>query len=1477
MVSGFAGWIWWGNHQQEIEENIRALIVETAAEQLNGRLEIERLYMTFPPAIRLEGVRAVGKDDKTVIDSPRAEITIHYLEALRGNFGAGLVDVITLESAQIYLKEDEQQKWNLESLIRSDSSSSQAQLNLTVKIEDGTVHLERPENVQAVLALEGNIKVIGSGNVDGTGYVEIGEDKIKFGVIWENDEGKISFSGNRLHLVHGILAWLPSQEPRMKDWQGSIEDYQIEISRNTQGEWFGKGKGSLKDAGLSFEEIPFTEWNGEITGSDNEISVKGLKGFLNGEPLQLDGVVSLVSAHSLDMSVQSPGFQISQIPWVDLPPVRGMIKGTVKVTGNLAIPILDGDLYVEKLEYEQKMIGDFHALLKKEDAILQIAELEGKAFDGTIQGTGIWDWEIGKGEAQAKVVGVELSQAPTQLLPDEIQPISGRMTGSMEWKGSLENFQSEGNFSFENGQIAGVTVGSVQGNIIVEDQQITSFHGSGQISGGIAEVHNTSGSRWNFVAQDIYLEQAGLLQRYVSARGRFSGQGQVTAVDEAWSGSIQFTGRDGELAYQPFDTLEGLIVLPGNGIARIDTLRMFQTTYNFDYSGILEFVKENGKTIIKNAQSQSAFFDDGVNERHLLVRSHEADGWISLDGSDSYLHVSSKNIRSENFIPFLPNGIYLSGNIDNDLIISGAIQDPQVKGVASLRNGSVGTTKDSSILLEELSGAYQRQEDVWNLTNGFVKNWNLRFYAEGQVSEEGRYDFHLHDGVFDLERPLMWKWPYPVSGLIDFSGNFQGQDTDYRFEVVGTSPKIVANGQSLEKFKFVGFGDEEQIQIAEISLNQGEGKYFFEGKANGPKRNIFGNLKVEDAHLSTLLPVLNIPIPELEGTLDGNIALEGQFPRISARITGAITEGKFRRQQIKNIEIDAEMENKVWQIHKLSAYIGAEGFLAAEGGIDEDGTMDIQIAARDIDASLLPDLAYQDLPLRGKLQIASQIGGTLDNPEVALSGVISPGNFGGTDFDDFHALFILKDQKISVEQMAIKKGPYQASAYGTMPLSALLKEEAARDEEMDLTLQLDNANLSILPTINPLITSANGAMEGSLKIRGTLAQPLIVGKMRITDGIISFAKVKKPLEDIQLEVEFSGNTFRINEGYAKMGKGLLTVAGQGGLTGTSLVDYQASVKAEKLEMDSPYYKGLIDGDLKLVSGVRRPLLEGSINLKKVTISVPVTLLMQDSGAFYLPTVGLNIQVHVGDKVRFHDPVFYDLSPQGELHIRRTLQNPALEGYLIANSGRIWYFGTQFQVVDAKADFQGFQGIIPTIKLDAQYRMINTLIRLHAEGPATQMEFTLSSEPSMTQEEIRNLLLFKTDQIDINSPEASRQLLSSGALALLEMGLQTQGLFGLEEFAKEKFGIDEVQITQVQFYNERTKEDKFNQFEANYGLRIGKALGNKLYTTYTVSMNDPSDGVAVLRYDFNRYWNISGEVERYDNKNRYQIFLRGRFW
>ena len=1470
-----AGWFWWGQNKAEVQENLRLLIIETAAEELNGRAEIDQLTIDFPPLVTLNGIRIFDAQGELVVDSPKAEVTIHYLPILLGRFDLRLLDTVTLTTPTVVAREREDRQWNLEQLLRKSEGSESMDLDMKIRISEGLVKIRRLENVSADVGLNGEFHLGDDQKISGAGEFVIQEDRAQFEFAWQKTEGRFKLEGSWLKLAHGALAWLPSQEPKLSDWQGALVNYRIEVIRQADGTWRGSGRGNLANAGLSVMDYQFSNWNGFMAGDSKNLTLQNIRGSINGEPLEIMGRVALEGDFPMDVTVRSRGFQIAKFRQPDIPPVEGVVQGEVRVTGSLSAPILDGELFANHLALEGRDLGKMRAFFKKESNTVQLTEVEGSIWNGTIRGKGKLDWETKEGDAQLDLESLNLSEVPTSILPEAILPIQGRVSGNLAIQGSSSDLIGNGELSFYNGRVGGVVLSSLSGEFKVRDEALAYVTGTAGVAGGWARFSG-NGYSWDVVLDRLELAQIGPIQSVVVAQGPVSGSAAVNLTGDRWVGSAEVSGSGGQIAYQPYDEFIGRFSFGADGIARIQEARMVQRVYKAPYTGILEFEEtEDGKVIVRDASNSSASIwpkEDLAPKE--ITRSHEVSGWFAMDGSNSRLTISSQNMRAESIVPFLPKGIFVSGNVNNEVIIEGSLFNPGVSGSVALVRGSVGTSKETSVLLDEISGTYQRENGAWSLRGFQAENWSMNFKADGQVTESGAYDLRLKEGSFDLARPLMWEWPYPVSGEVGFSGQIQGAGEGYRFEVSASAPKISANNQDLENVKIIAFGNEKQIEIPEVSFNQETGKFFFEGWASGENRSIFGDLRISDARLSTALPLVNLTVPELEGTLNGNVNVNARFPWRQARIVGRVTDGIFRRQKISKAEFDAGLENQVWKINEMTALIGDEGILIAEGGIDEKQNMEIQIAAKDIDASLLPDLVYQDWPLGGKLQIVSQIGGNLSSPEVALSAAIAAGNFGGTEFDKFHSLLILKDGQIRVEQMALQKGEYQASAYGTIPLSTVLEAENAREESMDLTLRLDNGNLAILPALNPVFLEASGETRGELKISGTLAEPRIIGEVAVRDGRILFNKVKKPLENIELEVDFSGDTFTVKEGSAKMGRGHVTLAGQGGLTGTSLMEYQASVRANRLEVESPYYKGEINGELNLASGVRRPMFSGEMNFSNVTITVPLTLMIQESQAVYLPTVGLDVKFNLGEKVRLYDPVFYDISPRGELRLRRTLQNPALEGYLEATSGRIWYFGNQFQVTDAKADFQTFQGLMPTMKLEAQHRLTNSLILLQGEGIAAQMQFDLSSEPTMSQEEIRNLLLFKTDQVDINSPEFSQQVASMGAMALLEMSLQSQRLFGLEKFAQENFGVDELQLAQVRFYN-RSAEDA-GRFEANYGVRVGKSLGERVYFSHILSMDEPSNGISTLRYDFNRYWNLSGELERYERENRYQMFLRGRF-
>ncbi len=86
------------------------------------------------------------------------------------------------------------------------------------------------------------------------------------------------------------------------------------------------------------------------------------------------------------------------------------------------------------------------------------------------------------------------------------------------------------------------------------------------------------------------------------------------------------------------------------------------------------------------------------------------------------------------------------------------------------------------------------------------------------------------------------------------------------------------------------------------------------------------------------------------------------------------------------------------------------------------------------------------------------------------------GGVGASTFDDMTGLASLKDSVINIEQLRVKKKlgerEYSASAKGKIPvrsLTAAADETVASSEQIDLSLALDDADLSLLPILSPAV------------------------------------------------------------------------------------------------------------------------------------------------------------------------------------------------------------------------------------------------------------------------------------------------------------------------------------------------------------------------------------------------------------------------
>ena len=77
------------------------------------------------------------------------------------------------------------------------------------------------------------------------------------------------------------------------------------------------------------------------------------------------------------------------------------------------------------------------------------------------------------------------------------------------------------------------------------------------------------------------------------------------------------------------------------------------------------------------------------------------------------------------------------------------------------------------------------------------------------------------------------------------------------------------------------------------------------------------------------------------------------------------------------------------------------------------------------------------------------------------------------------------------------------------------KEALPDNEQLDLTLSLDGADLSLLPVMSKMISFGIGELDGSVKITGTAAHPQFNGQIAMNDGSIKVKGMKSLIEHIK--------------------------------------------------------------------------------------------------------------------------------------------------------------------------------------------------------------------------------------------------------------------------------------------------------------------------------------------------------------------------
>lgn len=1395
-----------------------ATLADEASQALAAEVKIGKVEIRSLNQIGVENIAVRDKAGNSVLLAERVNVKFSLLDMMRGGSLASHIKEVEVEKPLLTLAQRESGEWNYEELLSEDSGSANDFYgNVVVKGGTATVLFQ---NKSFVLEnVEGNFDFITPPAVSfAAGFRHKGgEAKVS---------GSINGKGNAVSVrtenvnMEDYLAFLP-EEMTIKVKRGMLKSLNVTLIEE-KGRYGINGEALLLGAVLDVEGTAIEQIDGLLLFNENELRLFS-RGKIKDQPLVLKGTATLDAVEpTLDMQVSSPGADINQI--IGSFPLLGKVAFEAGIKGPYSNPVIQGEIRVAEGALYGYGLQGIKAKALFSDGVLAVEQISGNVAGGKVSGSGVYHADDG-----AYRFKIKLANLPVENFSQYAPGLAGLARGDIILEGKVgapEQMVVFGSAAMEAGSYKNVPFERLQANFYKNKEDITVDAFSLILpQGGIsAEGSLTKGCLdFSFRGSRVDLGLIGAVEPAVKISGAAEFSGTLSGSMDNPQAVIELAASDGEVFSQPYKTVKGTLRLQDN--------KIFADAFSF----------QDGKT------------------------EHVIDGFIALSGQRMMqLKAVTKSARAEYLIkPFLSEDF--TGNVNNVALISGSLEEPLIEGELDFYEGSF-----RGVFIKSVRGGYQWKNGRLFLRDFFVSAPNLKVKLDGELKKDGGLDFTVAADEIDFGKVNL-KLPYPASGIGSFNGKVCGTLTDPEFSGRLFASELNFNGRALTDVDGqVSFKD-QRLDVASVGFKQGRGAFNLSGGFDLPTDKLYGSLLVKDGSLAAILALAGIEDGWLAGDLNGSVLLAGTLAKPYIHLNGTVAEGSIKQAPLRNLSLDVVVNGKAIQLNEFKAEQN-EGILVAKGKLDLDGSVDLECSGDNIDAGLLLRLGGMDADLQGSLNFGAQVSGAADNPKVDLSVDVKNGGNGKTSFDTLYGMFRLEDGIIQVEQLLAQKDIYKISAYGVIPLAALLKKgqtNTALKDQMDLKVALDQADLSILPLLTDNVSWAAGETKGSVNISGTLSRPLFHGEILLDGGAVKFDGLGKPLEGVALDIKFLGDRLELRKFEGNMGKGSFQMNGSSRIDGDGLQGYEFHLGLNQLEVANKYYTGPLQGQLTLSQDKLRehtaPKIAGALEFANCTFDIPPIPESEEE----MPKIKLDLAVNLGKKVRLYNPFLYDIWLGGYAKFEGSTRWPQALGEITALRGTVNYLKTPFKIKEASAYFNQVSSFLPSLHLEADTRLQRTKVYMSVDGPADQLKIKLNSDPQMPEAELLTLLTLRS-KYDRGDQSDGGGIGKDELMAFVDIGLQMSFLSEVENVMRNALGVDEFKVVRETLSGGKARDE-----EEGYNLEIGKYIDDKIMLRYITGVDGNDEYKFGVRYDLNNHISLTTDVDQ-DNKKFFGIEARFKF-
>lgn len=1422
----------WPEKDKPIMAQTVALLQTEISKALGSQVTVGDLAVSSFREITALDIKIYDKENRLLAYIPKLEAAFDLLALMRGFNPVEAISQVTVYDPQVFLFQRADGNWNVMDLFakKQAQTTDRLQFGGLVRIIEGSARLAAVKGQYDFDKINGTLDFSYQPSMHLFLSLIHNDSPVQLeGTVNGREQDALAIRADRLALA-AYRELLPANLA-VSGLEGEIKNVKLSLKRE-QGGLSYAGEGEL--AGVSFDiaRVKIREASGLITVTDREVQLLNTRASLWDQAVTAGGYVALDAREPVfHLTLTSQKFDPQAIA-AFLPngrmPVYGPLEVELQLAGTASDPSATGTLKLPYGQVDCYPVQNARAFFSYQDGVGQVTGLEATVFDGQVRGSGALD--LSQGKFSAQISGKQL-KAEDLANAQGLQQLRGSLNIDLVASGPTEDPSQTnvfGTMSLDQGELAGIPVDNAYGGFLLREGRFTVEYLNLSLDDGVVSARGTitkDSMRLWILGRHVPL---ALLSRKLpggSMDGLADFNGRIEGTLAQPRLEMRFSARNGQFYAQPYETLSAQIHL-NNELLTVETAEL-----------------RHGQTW------------------------HKLEGTVGLTGQrETNLTLTTRQARVEQMIQAVPTDEKVTGSLDQEATISGPLDDLTVEGWVDLKEGSY-----RGYLLSSVNGAYHYQHGELKLDQVVLNSLQNQVILSGRLAADKTLDFDISAQDVDLVK-LPFHYPYPVGGQLAFRGKLSGTLAEPHLEGQMESSSLDLNGQKLQAVEATVLVNKHRVDFPTARFMQEQSEYLLSAGYNWESREIYGDVTVRQGSLAAMAAMGNLSDQGWSGMLDGTFSLSGTLKNPAARLNGTVSGAALRDYVLGDVTIDASYRDRVLSLDNVSVKQG-NGFLLMRGVADLDGEINIEAGAREIDARFFAAVFNSNLETQGQLNFTAQITGKTASPHTAMSLEILNGSVAGAGFDKLYGLFILEKGSIQVNQLLLSKGPYRASAYGTVPLAALNpsgRRQATASDQMDLTFRLDQANLSILPVMTKEVEWASGETTGEIKVSGNLVRPLLNGQITVTDGSLKFVDLKEPIQKVAVDIRFENDKILVRAFEGKIGSGTYLLTGDMSLRDLALHDYNMKLALNKIVLTHKYFQGPLQGELDLTEVDNKPHFSGKLLLEKDTVNIPP---ITSTGKAPAVDIGLDVEVTAGDKVRLLNPMLYDIWVTGRVHFGGSLEEPDVTGRITALRGSLNYLRTQFTISEASAAFTQYHSFEPVLALKASTRLEQTTVNLDVSGPVSELAVRLTSNPAMSQQEILSLLTLRSRYFERQkSGETGSDGLGRDELvSMLDAGLQMQFIAEVESMFRGGLGLDEFKLFRD---TGEVPEGEMEDTRESYKVTFGKYVSDRLLLNYTTGV-DSSIHRYGARYDLTRSISLTADVDEF-HQEEYGVMMRFNF-